>query len=161
VAMMIPKGMKASNVFAVAKVGKVDYLKDPKTLQNFFTKHGPVAKSEEAAGNLSQSWLALSQEFVQDGFYKFNIGKQEVKSEGGQVVSAEDTAVVMAGGNGEIKATLSFDKEGRLTRVSETTKIRPGPRPICQATKLLDPDPIVRRMAEQDLLYMGLAARDY
>jgi hypothetical protein len=34
-------------------------------------------------------------------------------------------------------------------------------RPICQATKLLDPDPIVRKMAEQDLLIMGAAARDY
>ena len=27
--------------------------------------------------------------------------------------------------------------------------------------KLLDPDPIVRRMAEQDILVMGRAARDY
>jgi hypothetical protein len=26
---------------------------------------------------------------------------------------------------------------------------------------LLDPDPIVREMAEQALLYMGLSARDY
>src|SRR6184192_2360441 len=39
--------------------------------------------------------------------------------------------------------------------------IRPGPRPICQATKLLDPDPLVRRICEQDLLIMGLSARDY
>src|SRR5207249_6646109 len=39
--------------------------------------------------------------------------------------------------------------------------IRPGPRPICQATKLLDADPLVRRICEQDLLIMGLSARDY
>jgi len=160
VARMIPEGMKASNVFAVGG-GKVEHLKDPKTLQAFFSQHGGKATSDEAAGNLVQGWLSLSQEFIQDGFYKFTIGKPEVKSEGGKVASAEDTAVVMAGGNGEIKATLSFDAKGRLTRVSETHKARPGPRPICQATKLLDPDPIVRRMAEQDLLYMGLVARDY
>jgi hypothetical protein len=32
---------------------------------------------------------------------------------------------------------------------------------ICQATKLLDPDPIVRRMAEQDLLVIGKPATEY
>jgi len=157
---MVPEGMKASNVFAVGG-GKVEHLKDPKTLQTFFGQNGAKATSEEAAGNLAQGWLSLSQEFIQDGFFKFNIGKPEVKSEGGKVASVDDTAVVMAGGNGEIKATLTFDAKGRLSRVTETHKIRPGPRPICQATKLLDPDSIVRRMAEQDLLYMGLAARDY
>jgi hypothetical protein len=40
-------------------------------------------------------------------------------------------------------------------------ELKPGPRPICQATKLLDADPVVRRMAEQDLLVMGRAARPY
>ena len=34
-------------------------------------------------------------------------------------------------------------------------------RPICQSTKLLDSDPIVRKMAEQDLLIMGKAAKPY
>jgi hypothetical protein len=45
-------------------------------------------------------------------------------------------------------ATLTFDGGGKLARVAEGGKLRPGPRPICQATKLLDPDPLVRRMAE-------------
>jgi hypothetical protein len=54
-----------------------------------------------------------------------------------------------------------FDKEGKLAKVNEKAAIRPGPRPICQATKLLDADPIVRRIAEQDLLIMGLSSRDY
>jgi hypothetical protein len=57
--------------------------------------------------------------------------------------------------------TLTFGADGQLTGASYESKLRPGPRPICQATKLLDPDPIVRRMAEADLLYMGLAAREY
>ena len=67
----------------------------------------------------------------------------------------------MAGGNGAIEATLSFDGAGKLARVAEGGKLRPGPRPICQATKLLDPDPLVRRMAEQDLRIMGRAAKGY
>jgi hypothetical protein len=161
VARMIPKGMKASNAFAVAKDGKVEHLQDARGLEAFFRKHGAAASSEDTAGNLVQGWLWLAQEFVQDGFYKFKIGKPEVKTEGGRVAAASDTAVVMAGGNGEMRATLSFDGAGKVDKVDHTQKIRPGPRPICQATRLLDPDPIVRRMAEQDLLYLGRAARDY
>jgi len=161
VARMIPKGMEASNVFAVSKDGKIEHLKDAKVLEKFFHEHATAARNEESAGALAQGWLWLAQEFVQDGFYAFTLGKPEVKSEGGKVVSATDTAMVMKGGNGEMGATLSFDKAGRVAKVAHTQKIKPGPRPICQATKLLDPDPIVRRMAEQDLLYLGLAARDY
>ena len=67
----------------------------------------------------------------------------------------------MAGGSGTVTASLTFDDAGKLAKVSEEAKFRPGPRPICQATKLLDPDAIVRKMAEQDLLIMGLAAREY
>ena len=48
-----------------------------------------------------------------------------------------------------------------ISEATEQANVRPGPRPICQATKLLDPDPVVRRMAEQDLLIMGIAARAY
>ena len=74
-------------------------------------------------------------------------------------LEASGRAMVTQGGNGAIKATLTFDGEGKLIGFNEESQIRPGPRPICQATKLLDADPIVRKMAEQDLLYMGLAAR--
>jgi hypothetical protein len=48
------------------------------------------------------------------------------------------------GRNLEIKARI--DKVDAWLR----EQLRAGPRPICQATKLLDRDPIVRRMAEQD-----------
>jgi len=41
------------------------------------------------------------------------------------------------------------------------TEIKRGIRPICQATKLLDPDLIVRGMAEQAILVMGRAAKEY
>jgi len=68
--------------------------------------------------------------------------------------------MVMKGGNGEINVTMTF-ADGKLTKVADSSKIRPGPRPICQATKLLDADAIVRKMVEQDLLIMGLAAKEY
>jgi len=66
-----------------------------------------------------------------------------------------------SGNMGEIDAALAFDAAGKLVDVSETVKLKRGVRPICQATKLLDPDPVVRRMAEQDLLVMGKATGDY
>jgi len=69
--------------------------------------------------------------------------------------------VVMAGGNGEIRAALTFDEKGKLTAAEQTVAVKPGVRPRCQATKLLDPDPLVREIVEQDLLIMGSAARGY
>ena len=67
----------------------------------------------------------------------------------------------MAGGNGEITAKLTFDPNGKFQSAEEKVNLKPGPRPICQATKLLDGDAIVRRMAERDLLIMGRAAKPY
>ena len=65
------------------------------------------------------------------------------------------------GDAGEIVATLSFDPGGKLAEVSQAGQVRAGVRPICQATKLLDPDPIVRGMAEQAILVMGKSAKAY
>lgn len=158
VARIMPKDMKASNVFAVDKEGKVEYLKDVKALEKFFRANEPAVKNEKDAKTVVGAWLALTQEFHQDGFYKFEVLEKEIAFEDGK---ASGRAVVMQGGNGDLKAVLQIDKDGKLAKVEETTKIRPGPRPICQATKLLDADPIVRRMAEEDLLCMGLAARPY
>ena len=50
---------------------------------------------------------------------------------------------------------------GIFVDVQDSSSVRPGVRPICQATKLLDRDPIVRRMAEQDILVMGRMAKPY
>jgi len=160
VARVMPEGMKASNIFAV-KGDKVEQLKTPSDLEKFFRANATPVKEEKDATPVVQSWLTLTQEFIQDGFYKFDVSKDvTAKREDGRL-NASGREVVMAGGNGAIDVTLTFDKDGKLEKVVENAKIRPGPRPICQATKLLDTDLIVRRMAEQDLLYMGLAARDY
>jgi len=163
VARVMPEGMKPSNIFAVSKDGKIRHLKDEKTLEGFFRTDGPTAKNKDSASDLVVAWLSLSPEFIQDGFYKFEVSKDSGGGTNGAGVpeSVTGRAIVVGGGKGDIHTTLKFAKDGKVASASDTVKVRPGPRPICQATKLLDADPIVRRMAEADLLFMGLDARDY
>ena len=163
VARIIPEGLRASNIFAVTKNGKVEHMKDVKSLEKFFRTHHAPAKGEKEAKSVLAAWLTLTPEFHQDGMYKFEVLEKEfeVESKDGFSAKASGRATVMAGGNGELKVVLQIDKEGKLAKAEETAKIRPGPRPICQATKLLDADPLVRRICEQDLLNMGLSAREY
>ena len=162
VARVMPEGMKPSNIFVVSKDGKVRHLKDAKTLEGFFRADGPAAKTNAAASSIAEAWLSLSPEFIQDGFYKFEVSKEMTGTSGdGLPLSVTGRALVVAGGKGDIHATQKFAKDGKVAEASDVVKVKPGPRPICQATKLLDPDPIVRRMAEADLLFMGLDARDY
>lgn len=161
VARILPEGMRASNLFAVDKDGKIEHLKDVKAMQRFFHDNHPVAKTEKDAKGMLAAWLVLTQEFHQDGFFKFEVLVKEFAVAADVGLNARGRLVVMQGGNGDLVAELEYDKEGKLAKVNEKAGIRPGPRPICQATKLLDSDPIVRRIAEQDLLIMGLAAREY
>jgi hypothetical protein len=156
-----PEGLKASNVFVVDKDGKVKVITDTKGLEEFF-KAKVTAKEEAKAKEAVVAWSRLSQEFVQDGFYKFKLmdDATKVKDEKDTKVATCTTAV-MQGGSGMIVSTLTFDDKGKLTKGADDVQVKPGPRPICQATKLLDADPIVRRIAEQDLLIMGRAAKPY
>ena len=161
-ARQLPADFAASNLLAVEADGKIHKLSTPMQLQELFKIRLPAVTDDKMASDAAAAWLRLAQELVQDGFYKFEILEDSIRikadSDG---KSVQGRAVVMAGGNGDIRVTLVFDPNGRLTRVTEKVDVRPGPRPICQATKLLDPDPIVRRMAEQDLLIMGRAAKEY
>jgi len=158
VARIMPEGLRASNIFAVDKNGKFEHLKDVKTMEKFFRAHAFSVKEDADAKSILAAWLTLTPEFHQDGMFKFDVLEKEFSATAN---SASGRAIVMQGGNGELKAHLQYDKDGRLAKVEEKAAIRPGPRPICQATKLLDADPIVRRMAEQDLLIMGVSARGY
>jgi hypothetical protein len=162
VARVLPAGLSASNVFVVTEGGKAERLADVSALQKFFQQHMAPVKDEAQAKNAVTVWLNLSQEYRQDGFFLFEIlGKEIEVTKSDEGMKATGRAMVARGGNGELRVTLALNPEGTLRSAVEDAKIRPGPRPICQATKLLDPDPIVRRMAEQDLLIMGVAAHDY
>jgi hypothetical protein len=162
VARALPEGLRASNVFAVTKKDQaVKLIQDVKGLEAFFKTNETAVKDEAGAKGSLAAWLALTQEFHQDGMFKFEVLEKDFGAESNEKTqTVRGRALVIQGGKGEVGATLVFE-EGKLTKVTESGKVIPGPRPICQATKLLDRDPIVRKMAEQDLLFMGLAARDY
>jgi hypothetical protein len=156
-----PEGLSSSNVLVVDPQDKVQLIKDAKELEAF-AKHTLTAKEAAAAKAAARTWLLLTSELIQDGFYKFQVPDDTltVAQEEGKLI-ATGRLVVMQGGMGELIAQLTFDAAGKLTAVTEKNMIKPGPRPICQATLLLHPDPLVRRICEQDLLIMGTPAREY
>jgi hypothetical protein len=157
-----PAGLKVSNVFTVGADGKVQVLTDPRQLEKFFRAQLPAGTGDAQLKEETRAWLSLAQQFSQDGFYTFRLVEDSLKVtrvKGGKRGSG--TVVAMKGGSGTLSATLTFNESGRLAEVSAITKLRPGPRPVCQATRLLDRDAVVRRMAEQDLLIMGRAAKPY
>ena len=160
VARILPEGLGASNVFAVDKVGKFEHLNDIKALEKFFRANHPPVTNDGDAKAILAAWLTLTQEFHQDGMLKFEVLDKEFTVEGDRS-KAIGRAVVMQGGNGDLKAELAYDKDGKLANVVEEASIRQGPRPKCQATLLLDANPLVRKIAEQDLVIMGLSARGY
>lgn len=163
VAYQVPAGMKPSNLYALLADGTVIHLADVDALIKFFQKELPEVKDAAAAKTAARAWLRLSQEWRQDGFFQFVIPDDSVTAEdAGKGIKASAKVVASGGGNrGEITATLSFDAQGKLASATDQGQVRQGVRPICQATKLLDPDPIVRGMARQCILVMGLRARDY
>ena len=166
VARLAPAPLKDQNLFAVSKTGEITHMTEPEALKRFFQTALPPINSGgvKAYKDVVYVWLRLSQEFSWDGFFQFTIPKETLAvAKTGRGCEASGIApVTPKGGNrGKIDAMLSFDLRGRLTGVQEARNIQAGARPICQATRLLDPDPLVRAMAEQALLVMGISARDY
>jgi hypothetical protein len=162
VARVPPEPLKPQNLFAVGADYEPKLINDPRGLEEFFRAAAGPVKDEETARYYALAWLRLTEELAQDGFYKFSTLEEATKigdDRGGKKVTTK--AVVMGGGNGEIVVTLTFDAVGKLSHVDEKVHLKPGPRPRCHATRLLHPDPVVRSIIEQDLLIMGLAAKDY
>lgn len=157
-----PVGMKLWNIFAVGPDGKVHHISDAKGLEALFKDGAAPAREDDQAKDDVRAWLRLAQELQQDGFYTFKLEDDSTKANSDKDGrTATGKVVVTMGGNGEITAAMTFDAAGKLTKVEEGGKLLRGARPKCQATKLLDPDPIVRWMAEQDLLIMGSPAKPY
>ena len=151
--------LKCSNVFFV-KDGQVDFVSTLQDLKFFFAAELGPSPSTEAATDAASTWLRFSEELKQDLFYTFSASEISYMPRG-DVVRVRGHAAVMAGGEGHIEMLMTLGTAGSLLQIYEKGALRPGVRPICQATKLLDRDPIVRRMAEQDLLVMGRAAKPY
>jgi hypothetical protein len=159
-----PKPLAMRNLMIVAKDGKLLHLTDAKGLEQFFQQ--ALAPFKGAAGShLVEAWLRLSQEFVQDGYYKFDYDRKkgvgEASSKGMRMFGGWLNVVPEMGNKGSLKAELYFDAQGKLTKVVEDNQVVCGIRPRCQATRLLDADPVIRAICEQDILVMGKAAYQY
>jgi hypothetical protein len=164
VGRIVPAPYKAADIYAVTRgqVPRLQLVTDIESMQSFFQQHLSAVTTRSNAREAILAWLALAPHLLQDGFYTFQLLTDSIKAWVGKSgLQASGQVVVMAGGNGMINATLTFDARGRLTTANQQADIVSGPRPICQSTLLLHRNPLVRRMAEQDLLVMGLAARDY
>ena len=158
VAVAPPEPLKSANLLVVTD-GNVKAITDIAELEQFMKASlKPVTNGREAKAAV-YTWLRLSQELHQDGFLKFSIPADQLSGDGTQA-SGKLVVEKKGGDQGDISVTLRFDG-GKLTAVEEKVHILQGIRPKCQATKLTDPDPIVRQMAEQDILVMGKSCRKY
>jgi hypothetical protein len=162
IAREAPAPLKHANIIAVPKKdGKPILSTDTKQLEEFFKKNAREVKTADEASDAVKAWLRAAAELNQDGFYKFSVKADKPKVEKGSGTASGEAPVDTQGGNkGEVKATLTF-KDGKLASADTKANLTAGIRPICQATKLLDPDPIVRGMAEQSIRVMGSAAKPY
>ncbi len=121
-------------------------------------------KTEQDAKTSLLAYLRLQQELAQDGMFQFSIKHDwlKISSAGGRLTAAGRSVVAPNSGNeGYLESKLVFGANGKLFSADSINKLQEGMRPICQSTKLLDPDPIVRRMAEQDILIMGSSCKFY
>ena len=156
VARLAPEPLKSSNVYAVTAEGKPVLINSMDGLQKFFSE-GKIGAKEDVRKDAVRAFLALAQELAQDGFYRFKLEPGSLKADGEK---ASGKVVVAQGGNGEISVTLNF-KDGVFSSAQPLVQIKPGMRPRCQATLLLDPNPLVRQIAEDSLLVMGRPALPY
>lgn len=151
--------VKCANLFFVQN-GQVDFVSTIDDLRFFFTANLDPAPTQDAEIDAASTWLRFSEELKQDLFYTFS--PADISSiPRSDLTLLRARASVSAGGDGNIDVLMTFGAAGGFLSVLEKSALRPGIRPICQATKLLDRDPIVRRMAEQDLLIMGRTAKPY
>jgi len=156
IARAAPAPLAMNNIFAVDSKGVVTQLTTADELQKFFVEKLPALKGDDQL-KAATAWATLTVEFPQDGMFKFTLGKPEVLPTGGLNTSVRIVTTVgpTNGDSGDVTSTISIDPQGKFLAANDKSTLKAGIRPICQSTKLLDPDPLVRRMAEQDLLVMG------
>ncbi len=174
--MVPPKPFTSRNVFAVSKGLSASGRANPTApkkmtlwstrplLEVAFPKLvREVAKS--GMKDMGFEWLKVATVFDQDGFFQFVFDDRNVTTNG-MTVTARAPVVEKGGDTGVLTATLTFQPGGtsgryKLVKITESDTIKPGVRPVCQCTLLLDENPVVRRMAERDLLVMGKYAFPY
>lgn len=165
IAMMINPPLQSNNLFVVdEKKQIVAHITDVEMLKKFCLRNMHSVKTERDAKVALLAYLRLQQELAQDGMFQFSIKQDwlKISSTGGRLVASGRSVVAPNTGNeGYLESKLVFGADGKLASAESVNKLQEGMRPICQSTKLLDPDPIVRRMAEQDILLMGRSCKFY
>ncbi|MCW5935845.1 MAG: hypothetical protein KIT11_00870 [Fimbriimonadaceae bacterium] len=167
VQMMPPAPLAPRSVFLVDRQERVRLLKKREELDELYKSAKPTFATAELAAKFAAAFLVVSREFSQDGFFKFEKPQVQPVSDGKADLSLRGVAAVVeqAGDKGALTVNFHFDGiEGggyRLVGLKSSDDILPGVRPVCQSTLLLDPNPVVRRMAERDLLVMGEACLPY
>lgn len=151
--------LKCANLFYI-RDSHVDFVSTIEDLRFFFATNLGIVPTQDAATDAASTCLRFSEELKQDLFYTFSSANVS-DTRRDDLVLLRAQAAVATGGDGNIDVLMTFGTAGSFVNVLEKSALRPGIRPICQATKLLDVDPIVRHMAEQDLLVMGRAAKLY
>jgi hypothetical protein len=157
----IDPALGTNSIAAVDKNLGVEIINSTDSLVRFFQAHQIPAAGEKMLLTV-KAWLGLSQELKDDGFYSFTIREDSLRILPIDSIQAEGISEVTGGGSGAIKANILFGTASHIIyNVVEQVELVEGIRPVCQSTKLLDKDPIVRRMAEGDLLSMGTSCLDY
>jgi hypothetical protein len=162
-----PQPLGNNNIFVISKETKGITLitdKNKEQCKQFLIAKLPHSQSDEKAIQAVKAALILMKELYQDGMFRFeNDGKAIYATKNNGATHARGTlSVIPQGGNsGTISVNITFDANGAASDIKCESNLREGMRPICQSTKLLDPDPIVRKMAEQDILIMGSSAKEY
>ena len=151
--------LKCANLFFVQN-SQVDFTSTMDDLKFFFAANLVPTPTQDTATDAATTWLRFSEELKQDLLYTFSPASVSYTPRT-DLTLLRASASVAAGGDGNIDVVMTLGTSGCLVSILERSAIRPGVRPICQATKLLHRDPIVRRMAEQDLLVMGRPAKPY
>jgi hypothetical protein len=123
-----PKGMAQSVVFYMGADKELLYLNGPADLLDLFEASwdpfvGPTGHGN-ALKQAAKTWLRLSVEFSQDGFYDFSKPVVEVVGN-----TAYGMVTVEQGGHGYLWVALTIGPTGKIS-VEEKRHIRPGIRPI-------------------------------
>lgn len=123
-----PEGLAQSDVFYMGADRQLLYLTGPEDLLDFFqVSWNPVVRGTTHAELLkgaTKTWLRLSQEFSQDGFYQFSKPVVEVVGN-----TAYGMVAVEQGGTGYLWVTITIGPTGNLS-VEEDRHIHPDNRPI-------------------------------
>ena len=159
VAFAPPAPLSAADVIAVSDGGMVTVMTEPSALLRLFNTNRHMRDPRM----ILLAWLNLTWHFSDDHFFQFDVGQNiTITPQNDRTLATGKDVVQQHGGDqGEIDVSLIIAANGHIIAASDNRNVRAGIRPICQATKLLDPDPIVRGMAEQCLLVMGSAAKPY